>query len=220
MMQKLTVIFIIIFLTTPLNAQVKNISDRQKFQQFDWECAAAFSLGLSSTSTENSAHNYYGNNSGNGEFYSEISLALGFFILDGLSIEPEIDYNFFEGDATLSIIGNISYTINIQRKKIYPFFKVGYGISSYTVNRYNYYGGSDGLFESLDAKVINAGAGLKIVQSSSFAMRIELNYKNISYTQSQYDPYYDPYYEPYDEPNEISTNTSVLSIKIGGSFLF
>ncbi|MCK5505198.1 MAG: hypothetical protein KAJ10_08550 [Thermodesulfovibrionia bacterium] len=37
---------------------------------------------------------------------------------------------------------------------------------------------------------------------------------------SYYDPYYDPYYEPYDGPNEISTNTSVISIKIGGSFLF
>ena len=216
MMQKITVIFITIFLTTSLNAQVKNISDRQKFQQFDWECATSLSIGLSSTSTESSVQNFYNNNSGNGKFYSEISLALGFFILDGLSIEPEIEYNFFEGDATLSIIGNISYTINIPRKKIYPFFKVGYGISSYTVNRYNYYGGSDGLFESLDAKVINAGAGLKIVQSSSFAMRIELNYKNISYTQFQYDPYY----EPYDGPDEISTNTSVISIKIGGSFLF
>ena len=201
-----------IFLTSSLTAQVKNISDRQKFQQFDWECAASLSIGLSSTSTESSTQNYYGNNSGNGEFYSEISLALGFFILDGLSIEPEIEYNFFEGDATLSIIGNISYTINIPRKKIYPFFKVGYGISSYTVYRYGYYGGSNDLFESLDAKIINVGAGLKIVQSSSFAMRLELNYKNISYAQSQDDPY--------NGPDDISTSTSALSIKFGGSFLF
>jgi len=215
-MQKLTITFIIILLTTSLTAQVKNISGRQKFQQFDWECAVAFSIGLSSTSFESSEQNYYGNGNGDSEFYSEISLALGFFILDGLSIEPEIEYNFFEGDATLSIIANVAYTFNIPRKKIYPFIKVGYGISGYTANRYNYYGGSDGLFESLDAKVINAGAGLKIVQSSFFAMRIELNYKNISYTQSQYDPYY----EPYDGPNEISTNTSVISIKIGSSFLF
>ncbi len=219
-MKKLATAILVIFLTTSFTAQVKNISDRQKFQQFDWECATSLSIGLSSTSTESSAQNYYDNNSGNGEFYSEISLALGFFILDGLSIEPEIEYNFFEGDATLSLIANVAYTFNIPRKKIYPFIKVGYGISGYTVYHYSYYGGSDGLFESLDAKVINAGAGLKIVQSSSFAMRIELNYKNISYTQSQYDPYYDPYYEPYDEPNEISTNTSVISIKIGGSFLF
>ena len=215
-MPKLAITFIIILLTTSLTAQVKNISGRQKFQQFDWECAASFSIGLSSTSSESSKQNYYGSNSGNGDFYSEISLALGFFILDGLSIEPEIDYNFFEGDATLSVIGNVSYTINIPRKKIYPFFKIGYGISGYAVNRYNYYGGSNDLFGSLDAKVINAGAGLKIVQSSWFAMRLELNYKYISYTQSQYDPYY----ASSNDLNDITANTSVLSIKIGGSFLF
>lgn len=213
-MQKLTITFIIILLTTSLTAQVKNISGRQKFQQFDWECAAAFSIGLSSTSFESSEQNYYGNGNGDSEFYSEISLALGFFILDGLSIEPEIEYNFFSDDATLSIIANVAYTFNIPRKKIYPFIKVGYGISGFTVYRYYYYGGTNGLFESLDAKVINAGAGLKIVQSSSFAMRIELNYKNISYTQSQDDPY------DLSNDYEISTNTSALSIKIGGSFLF
>lgn len=213
-MQKLTITFIIILLTTSLTAQVKNISDRQKFQQFDWECAVAFSIGLSSTSFESSEQNYYGNGNGDSEFYSEISLALGFFILDGLSIEPEIEYNFFSDDATLSIIANVAYTFNIPRKKIYPFIKVGYGISGFTVYRYYYYGGTNGLFESLDAKVINAGAGLKIVQSSSFAMRIELNYKNISYTQSQDDPY------DLSNDYEISTNTSALSIKIGGSFLF
>ena len=214
MMQKITVIFITIFLTTSLNAQVKNISDRQKFQQFDWECATSLSIGLSSTSFESSEQNYYGNGNGDSKFYSEISLALGFFILDGLSIEPEIEYNFFSDDATLSLIANVAYTFNIPRKKIYPFIKVGYGISGFTVYRYYYYGGSDGLFESLDAKVINAGAGLKIVQSSSFAMRIELNYKNISYAQTQ-DDHYDLSYD-----YEISTNTSVISIKIGGSFLF
>jgi hypothetical protein len=213
-MQKLTITFIIILLTTSLTAQVKNISGRQKFQQFDWECAAAFSIGLSSTSFESSEQNYYGNGNGDSKFYSEISLALGFFILDGLSIEPEIEYNFFSDDATLSLIANVAYTFNIPRKKIYPFIKVGYGISGFTVYRYYYYGGTNGLFESLDAKVINAGAGLKIVQSSSFAMRIELNYKNISYTQSQDDP------DDLSADYEISTNTSVISIKIGGSFLF
>ena len=219
-MKKVIMTYIIIFITTSLDAQVINISDRQKFRQFDWESAVSLSIGLSSTSFKNTSQNFYGNGNINGEFYFEISLLLGFFIIDGLSIEPEIDYNFFSGDATLSMIGNVSYTFNIPGKNIYPFIKIGYGISGYTAYGYNYYGVSDGLFESLDAKVINVGAGLKIVQSSSFAMRIELNYKNISYTQSQYDPYHDPYYEPYVGPNEISTNTSVLSIKIGGSFLF
>ncbi|MEJ2196827.1 MAG: hypothetical protein P8X73_18485 [Ignavibacteriaceae bacterium] len=211
-MKKIIMTFIIIFITTSLSAQVINITDRQKFKQFDWECNTSLSIGLSSKSSESSSQYYYSNNSGNGEFYSEISLALGFYILDGLSIEPEIEYNFFEGDATLSLIGNVAYTLNLPGKKIYPFFKIGYGISGYSAYGYNYYERSSGLFESLNAKVINAGIGLKIVQSSLFAMRIELNYKNIRYAHSQE--------VLYDGSYDISTNTSALSIKIGGSFIF
>ena len=141
-MKKILIPYVMIFVTISVNAQVINISERQKFQQFDWECAALFSIGLSSTSSENSTQSYYSHGSGNDEFYSEISLALGFFILDGLSIEPEIQYNFFSGDATLSVIGNVSYTFNIPGKNIYPFIKIGYGKSGYTAYGYNFYGNS------------------------------------------------------------------------------
>ena len=210
-MKKLIFAFVTLFLTISLTAQVKNISERQKFKQFDWEVTASLALGLSSTSYESSSQNYYGNGSGDEEFYSEISLALGFFIIDGLSFEPELDFNFIS-DAALSIIANISYTFDIPGKNLYPFFKVGYGKSSYMVHEYGYYEDSEGLFGSLDADVINASAGVKIVQSSSMAWRLELNYKNISSTIS---PNYF-YMEPYD----ISYNTSVISIKIGTSLLF
>jgi len=211
-MKKILLSLIIIFVSS-LSAQVKNISERQYFRQYDWEVTSSISLGLSGTSIENTLPDYYGYGSGDEEFYSEISLSLGFFILDGFSFEPELEYNFFSEDATFSLIANVSYTINIPRKSIYPYFKVGYGKSGYTAYNYGYSpDNSEGLFESLDANVINAGAGLKIIQSSTFAMRLELNYKYISYNQTVNTPYADTY--------DISTKTSALSIKFGGSFLF
>lgn len=203
---------LIVILISSLSAQVRNISERQYFNQFDWEVASSVAIGLSQTTYESTAQNYYGGGSGDEQFYSEISISIGFFILEGLSIEPELEYNFFQDDASFSMIANISYTLHIPKKSIYPFFKVGYGKSGFTGYYYGYYPeNSEGLFESLDANVINASAGLKIIQSSSFAMILELNYKYITFNQTVSTDFIEPY--------EVDTKTSSLSIKIGGSFL-
>ena len=203
---------LIVILISSLSAQVRNISERQYFNQFDWEVASSVAIGLSQTTYESTPQNYYGGGSGDEQFYSEISISIGFFILEGLSIEPELEYNFFQDDASFSMIANISYTLHIPKKSIYPFFKVGYGKSGFTGYYYGYYPeNSEGLFESLDANVINTSAGLKIIQSSSFAMILELNCKYITFNQTVSTDYIEPY--------EVDTKTSSLSIKIGGSFL-
>ena len=203
---------LIVILISSLSAQVRNISERQYFNQFDWEVASSVAIGLSQTTYESTPQNYYGGGNGDEQFYSEISISIGFFILEGLSIEPELEYNFFQDDASFSMIANISYTLHIPKKSIYPFFKVGYGKSGFTGYYYGYYPeNSEGLFESLDANVINTSAGLKIIQSSSFAMILELNYKYITFNQTVSTDYIEPY--------EVDTKTSSLSIKIGGSFL-
>ncbi|HEX9253322.1 MAG TPA: hypothetical protein VF870_13835 [Ignavibacteriaceae bacterium] len=203
---------LMLILVSSLTAQVRNISERQYFRQSDWEVASSFAIGLSKTTYESTSQNYYAGGSSDEQFYSEISLAIGFFILEGLSIEPELDYNFFQDDATFSMIANISYTLHIPKKSIYPFFKVGYGKSGFRGYSYSPYpDNSEGLFGSLNANLINASAGLKIIQSSSFAMILELNYKYITFNQTVSTDYAEPY--------NVDTKTSALSIKIGGSFL-
>lgn len=209
-MKNLIIVFITVFLSTSLSAQIINISERQYFKQFNWEVSGSVSLALCRTSFESTSQ-YYSNGNNDDNLCAEISVLLGFFIIDGLPIEPELEFNFLPHDAALSLIANVSYTINISRKNIYPFFKIGYGVSGYKYIYDYYQEDSKGLFESLNANVINASAGLKIVQSSSFAMRLELNYKNISYDQTVNTPFTDQY--------DISTKTSVISIKFGGSFL-
>jgi len=210
-MKNIIIACFIVFFCDSLRAQIINISERQYFKQLDWEISGSVSLGLCRISYESNSQDYiYGNNGDN--LCAEISVLLGFFIIDGLSIEPELEYNFLPYNAALSAIANISYTINIPRKNIYPFFKVGYGASDYTAYNYGSYPNHyKGLFESLNANVINASAGLKIVQSSSFAVRLELNYKCISSNQTVNTPFTDPY--------DIKTQTSIVSIKFGGSFL-
>jgi hypothetical protein len=211
-MKRQTIICLLIFLTPFLTAQVKNLSDRQYFMKFDWEVSSLVAIGIEKA-TYKSTSEYFYNGNRDDEFYSEISLAIGFFILDGLSIEPELDYNFFPNDASFSLIGNISYTISIPRKNIYPFFKLGYGKSGFGSYDNGYYtGNSEGLFGSLDAKVINASAGLKIIQSSPMAMKLELNYKYITVHQD----ITTDYWEPYSTDNSLSA----LSLKFGISFLF
>jgi hypothetical protein len=200
------ILFISIFLTLSLSAQVRNISERQHFKQSDWEVSTSAALGVRSISFE-SVENYYSNAENEG--YFEISVTTAYYFIDGLAFEPELNFNFFD-EVTLSLIANLSYTINIPRKSIYPYFKLGYGVSGFEAYYY-YYESSEGLFESLDARVFNAAAGLKVIQSSSFALRLELNYKNFSLSKDMIGPYL--------EPHELKTSASVLSIKIGGSFL-
>jgi hypothetical protein len=209
-MKTILVALIIIFVSSS-NAQVKNISERQYFRQFDWEVSTSIALGLSKTSIESTSQ-YMVNGGRDEEFYSDISLTLGYFLLDGLSLEPELDYHFFPNDASFSLIANLSYTLYIPQKSIYPFFKVGYGKSAYSGSDYGYFEGeSEHLLGSLNSKIINAAIGIKIIQSSSFAMKLELNYKYLTSHKNVNEYYVEPY--------EFDTTTSVLSIKFGGSFL-
>jgi hypothetical protein len=220
-MKNLLIAILIIFSVT-LTAQVRDLAERQHFKKSDWEVSTSLALGLSSVSFQSNPPNYY-NYRNDEEFYSEIALTLGYFVTDGLSVEPELNYNFFPEDASLSIIINLSYTIHVPKKNVYPFFRIGYGKSGYhTFSNYYYYesvnhNSSDGLFSSLDTELFNAGAGLKFIQSSTFAMRMELNYKYLS-SDEDYTMY--DYYLQTTNSGNVKSKASALSIKFGASFLF
>jgi hypothetical protein len=215
-----TLVYIItvsIFLFISVNAQVRKISDRQFYNQLDCEVSTSIATGISKATTDISP-SYPGGSSytqsADQSFYLEFSLLVGFFILDGLSIEPQIDLNLLTSNSyydsenpSLSIIGNICYTLSILKKNIHPFIKIGYGISSIGASRYN----TEGLFESLDSKVLNASIGLKIVIPASNAIRIELNYKRFSNSYSN---------SYYGNSPQFDVLTEAIAIIFGYSFLF
>jgi len=202
-------------LIAPITAQVKIIPERQNFNQFDWECSISTSLGISKTSSKSSYENGINYLSDDKSAYSEFILSIGFFILEGLSIEPEINFSDYFSNPYISLIGNVCYTLNIPRKNIYPFAKIGYGISGFNKDEY-YYGYNDetnGLFGSLDAKVISASLGIKYISSSTIAYRLEVTYKNFSNSYSVLEPY-----NQYTQQFDISRET--IAIIFGVSFLF
>ncbi len=210
-MKKTQFVITILVFSCSIIAQVQNLKDVEHFKQFDWEIVTSLSTGMGKTTFKsNSGYGYY-NESGENEFYSESLLSIGFFIVDGLSIEPELAFRFL-GETTMSLVANTSYTFTISGKNIHPFLTVGYGKTSFNGIGNNYYDeDSEGLFGSLKANLINACIGIKIQQSLTFAYRLELNYKNISHTESYNNPYSDPY--------KVTLTTSVLAVKFGTSFL-
>jgi hypothetical protein len=197
-MKKSALVFLIFFLTASVTAQVTDLSERQHFEGGDWEALIAVALGLSASSTESS--NFYPSYGEDKQFFFELSVTPGFYIIDGLSLEPELDMKLF-GTSSLSLIGNISYTFHIPGEEVYPFLRIGFGKSSFMC---------EDSFGSFNSNVFSAGGGLKIIQSASFAVRLEVNYKRFISNRTYY----------YTETDNIKYFNSGVGIKFGGSFLF
>ena len=73
---------------------------------------------------------------------------------------------------------------------------------------------SNGLFESLDLKTLNVGAGLKLMYFSSLAFKMEINYRNLSGSNTY--SYSDQYSS---SSSKFDITTSVIAISVGISIL-
>lgn len=210
-----------------IHPQVREIESRSYFKQGDVEFNFSTNLGVGfSTSnvfqtTQNffpydSSYNEYSYNYSDRRFNLLFTTSIGYCVIDGLTIEPELDINLITDDETsISVIGNLTYNFNISKKSIYPFIKVGYGLSNYNNNNYYYYGyANESSGSSLDTRVINAGAGLKILYSSGMALKLEINFKNFNYSTS------DSYSNEYSQSTyKIDSDMNVISLSIGFSIL-
>jgi hypothetical protein len=196
-----------------LHSQVKEIESRSYFKQGDFEVNFSTNLGVGFQSVESSNstdYNPYYYQDGDRPFIFLISAAVGVCVIDGFSVEPEFDINLItDAEVSTSILANVIYNFNIPRKKIYPFIKLGYGFSNYKTD---YYYNSNG-DNSLDTGVLNLGAGIKSVYSSGMALKLEINYKRYSYSNT-----YNDYYNQYSY--EIDALIEALSLSIGYSILF
>ena len=210
---KLQTIFLTLIFISFSYSQIREIESRSYYKQGDFEVNFSTNLGVGfptfdfSNSTEFNPYNY---GSGNNYFVFLITGAIGICIIDGLAVEPEFDINLItDSELSTSIIGNLVYNFNIPRKNIYPFLKLGYGVSNYKTDYYYYNAFSD---NSLDTGILNAGAGLKLVYSSGMAMKLEINYKRFSYSN------------PYNDYNgqilyTIDAAVDILSFSLGYSIL-
>jgi len=208
-----------------LYPQVREIESRSYFKQgnFEFNFSTNIGVGFSTSNFTSTNQNFYEFDSSYSEYTSEYSdrpfnllftASIGYCIIDGLAFEPELDINLItDAETSISLIGNLTYNFNIPRKNTYPFIKLGYGVSNYlSEGYYGYPNESDG--SSFDTRIINAGAGLKFLYSSGLAMKLEINFKNYSYSTSR--TYSDQYYR---NTTDIDGDMNVISISLGFSIL-
>lgn len=204
-MKRIIFILAIVLIITSGYAQVSEKSERKFYKQGDWEFGFSLNIGGSSEQTKqtstysdgSSQYSYTYDYTEKG-FYTHLGVSIGYYIINGLSIEPEFDLNLYNWEISVSLLSNLCYTFYLPQKNIYPYLKLGYGLSTEP--------GSSNLFEFLDINTINAGVGIKLNYSSGMAFRMEINYRNLIGSNIGY-------YSNYD------TITSVISISFGASIL-
>jgi opacity protein-like surface antigen len=154
---------------------------RAPFMQGDWELSMTGTIGKSTRSVSSpSPYGSWGNESST--TYGTLSLTAGYYIIDQLSIEPEINFLAYEGEPPgESVLLNLSYTYPIPHSIVAPFIRGGYGLGNAT----SFLGIPDLAIHStdnFDIKTLNAGAGVKLIVAQNVALRIEINYRNQTYT--------------------------------------
>jgi outer membrane protein W len=207
------IIFIIIVLICSFcYAQRNEISKHQYYKQGDFEFSFSVNIGNSSSefkeTTEYSGSPAYYNNFSGEDLYIHLGASAGYYFVNNLSFEPELDIDLTVENSLFVIIGNLSYTFFNPANNIFPYVKVGYGWSNYKINDSYYY--SAGSFASDDYKIINAAAGLKFRYSSAMALKMEVNYRVMNTTVSS--TYSDP---SYSQSNKTEINISIISLSIG-----
>jgi len=209
------IILLIFILGTVCNAQIKDISRQQYFNKGDFEFT--FSLNIGSSSINNkSTYRYTGSPVNNTEssykeLYFHLGAAAGYYIIDNLSVEPELDINLSFDNSSFLVIGNLCYSFSKPASNVSPFVKIGYGWSEYKAEPY-YYGGS---FDYEDYKIINTGGGLKIRYSGNMMLRMEINYRILSTSAS-----FTSHEPDYSSSSKTDINISVISFSLGIIILF
>ena len=199
-MKRIIRVLAISLLITSGYAQVNEKPERQFYKQGDWEFRYSSNIGSISIQTIDPTYYNYEENG----IYLNIGIATGFYIINGLSIEPELDINLCSEGLSLSVLGNLCYTFYIPQKNIYPYVKLGYGVSNDPKN-------TEDLFENLDFKTINAGAGVKFMYFPDMAFVAEINYRNLSGSNTFYQGTPDAY--------TTESTSSIISVLVGISIL-
>lgn len=155
---------------------------KAQFKQGDWELGFIGSFG-SLEITQKYSNSYYGThfstyngNHSESRSYAIVSITPAFYIVDGLSIEPELGLVALEKVSPAQfIIGNLSYTYQLPNSNFALFGRAGYGISNSILFTYNDIP-FNRLTTDMDIKLINLGAGFKYLVSSSVILKTEINY--------------------------------------------
>ncbi len=117
--------------------------------------------------------------------HNQVSAAFrpGLFIVDDLSVEPELFWGTTKGQApALNLSGNVSYSYGMGHNMFVPFVLVGYGAG----NGFPFYEPLQKNANYLSAiTFLNAGGGLKVMTLGGRAL-IRLEYRYQAFTADLY----------------------------------
>ena len=130
-------------------------------------------------SLSGSYQNYSSENSSESAGALLVSPRLGFFVFEGLELEPELLFMFPSGSEPVYMAnGNVSYNFishSISGGKGVPFILLGYGIAN-TVPFFNV----PMTRTDFSIGVLNLGGGVKAFIRNDIAIRIEYRYQKFS----------------------------------------
>jgi hypothetical protein len=161
-------------------------SDAQ-FRQGNVELS--FSASLGSRSSKSSSP-YYSSSESYDFMY--LGVSPGIYLVRGLSFEPEIGVMALQKHfPAWYLLGNLSYTLDIQGTGVAPFARGGFGVSNAILP----FPGTliaPRISDKLRVHTVNIGAGAKTHIAGPLYFRSEFNYKRYHWTERYPNP--DPGY--------------------------
>jgi len=174
-MKRISVLMVCGFLTAVLPALSQT-------QPGSWELSAAVNLGSYGYSYENTSGGHTSTGESEARGYLGMDFRVGVYIVEGLSIEPEIYILAVEKDLPSFNLGaNLGYTFTIPNSPIKPFAVAGYGIGNGIPMMQRLMGRTS---DKLDVPVFRVGGGLKVFVAKQVALKVEYRYERYSYEHS------------------------------------
>ncbi len=147
-------------------------------KQGAWELSLSGNIGSVSTSTKSEGSFGRFESKGEAQGFLALTARPGFYIIDGLVLEPEILWTAVEGtEPSLSLSGNLAYNFTVPKSRVTPFVLIGYGTGNAVPFLQRL------LFRSsdeLNISLLNLGAGVKIFVTERVALRTEYRFQRFS----------------------------------------
>ncbi len=139
-----------------------------------WEFSVSGTFASLSSKSESSGRS----SESDPENIFSLLLRPGYFVIDGLEIQPEIYWGASAGDPpSFSFSGNVAYNYMIPGSHVAPFILAGYGVGNGLPLMERMLGRSSDAF---DISVLNLGGGAKFFVTKAVAVNAEYRYQQFS----------------------------------------
>ncbi len=153
-----------------------------QIHQRGWEFSVSGTFASLSTKTETSGAGGTTTSETASQNLFSLLLRPGFFVIDGLEIEPEFLWGLASnGPPSYSVSGNVAYNWMVPNSQVALFALAGYGVGNGIPALERMVTRSS---EAFDITVLNLGAGTKVFVSKQVAFRAEYRFQQYTHNLS------------------------------------